>query len=218
MEAEFAPKVYWKPVDVADRLSYLDLTPDVLWDAVLYGQGYAAECTLNDPPSTRGFITWGKTNRMLRDLLIPKGWSQANAQNYATTVHPSGSSAIAVASGDSYTGIPDKRPSTRTDKGPATEQAIAVNQLSFASIPGSGPEWEQRQTWLLLHYLDEESDEVRAELSLPTAISPEGRVGEWQERIILPPPSDGTVGRGATLVDDTPGDSGEIDVPVEKRA
>lgn len=217
MEAEFETKVYSKPVDVADRLSYLDLALDVLWEAVMFGQGYAAECTSHDPPATRGFITWGKTNRMLRDLLVTKGWFQANAQNYATTVHKSGRWAIAVASGDSRTGS-DKSPSTRTEKGPATVQVIAVNQLSFASVPGSDPAWELRRTWLLLYYLEDESDEVRAELSLPAAITPEGHITGWQERIILPLPSDGTIVDRVTRLDGDPEDDGEINVPVEKRA
>ena len=40
-------------------------------------------------------------------------------------------------------------------------------------------------TWLLL--ISRKKDEVCSELSLPRLITAEGRVVEWEERILLPP-------------------------------
>ena len=221
---EIEQEVYWRPVEVADRLGYLGLTPDDLWESVSFGLGYAAECTANDPPAGRGYIAWVKINRMLRDLLIPKGWSKDNAQNYATTVHESGDWAIAVASGDSRTGRRNETPATRTEKGPVTQQVIGANQLSFGNIPGADTQWQRsgsattRRTWLLLHYFDEDADETRAELSLPAAMTQDGFVVEWQTRIILPIPLDDPSIGWSSGIDDGPEDTGDIDIPVEMRA
>ncbi len=219
---DFATKLYQKPVEATDRLNYLGLNADILLQAVEFGLGYLTECTNHDPPSGRGIITWMKTTRMLRDLLIPHGWTKENSQNYATTVHPSKGWAIAVSQGDSRTGNPDMTPATRAEKGPATEKVVSVNQSGFASI-SADPNWRspERQTWILLLYQDEDADEVRAELSLPVVMNPEGYITEWSERIMLSSP-DSRLGAdlnpaalGGGSADD---DSGDIDIPVELKA
>ena len=214
LAVEIESKVYVKQVDVAGRLSDLGLTEDLLLQALLFGFGYAAEGTRHDPANLAGLLIWGKTNRMLGDQLAPKGWTRKNIQNYPTTVHPSGAWAIAVAAGDERTGT-GKTPATRTEKGPVTRRVVDQNQLSFALI---SPEFERprRQTWLLLHRLDEETEELRAELSLPAEMTEDGFVTEWQERIVLSTAS--TSSTPATVADDSPSDRDAIDVPVRKKA
>jgi hypothetical protein len=130
---------------------------------------------------------WGKPMRFLRDRLVPRGWRSENKQNYATVVHPEGHHAITVAAGDAHTGIPDRTPTTRTEKGPVTREAVNGNQLHFGEIVESFRPFVHRQTWLLLHYFDEETDEIRMELALPTDMTADGFVGAWLERIILSP-------------------------------
>lgn len=130
---------------------------------------------------------WGFTVRSLREQLVSEGWHQSDARNYSMVIHPSGTLAIAVAAGDSFTSNPDRNPSTRTDKGPVTKDAIFQNQLTFADISDFPRPFEPIaiQTWLLLHHLSAESNKVTAELSLPAGMAEDGRVVAWRERIML---------------------------------
>ncbi len=118
------------------------------------------------------------------------GWTRSDERNYALVLHPDGVIAINVATGDSGTGRPDAVPSNKAPKGVSTADAISVNQqqleldLPVPDVPDirgdDGP-----LTWfLLLHRAD---GEIRSELSLPSAMSPDGRIIRWQERIILSP-------------------------------
>ena len=196
-------RVYRKPMEAETKLGSLDLDSETLWRAISFGQTYVADATSHDPPSSVGITAWGKTVRMLRDLLAPEGWTAENHQNYPT-VHPSGRLAVAVAAGDEQTGLDS--PETRAPKGIWTTRIIDANrrQLSFAQL---SPEWANpsRQTWILLYYADIQNEELSAELSLPVGMNEEGYVDEWQERIILP--------QLGELDVDIEGED-EIDVPV----
>lgn len=129
---------------------------------------------------TAGVLTWAKTIRFLRDQLVPRGWTIDNSRNYATVVNGPEGYAIAVAAGDSLTGQPDKTPRTRREKGPATREAVSHNQMHFSDVNdefGTRPA-DLAKTWLLLHYLDDEADEIRSELSLPAYVTDDGFVCE----------------------------------------
>ena len=114
--------------------------------------------------------TW-KTDRTTPLLFIPsKRW------------------AIGVAAGDERTGIPEETPSTRSEKGPATREVVSINQFSFAALSADFAKLDAAvimQTWLLMHYRDDEADEIRIELSLPAQMTQDGFVTQWKERIIL---------------------------------
>src|SRR5215510_2670201 len=110
--------------------------------------------------------------------------------NYALVFDPEGSMAINVATGDAGTGRIDAVPSNKAPKGVSTADAISVNQqqleldLPVPNMPHIYGE-DGPMTWfLLLHRSDKE---IRSELSLPSAMSPDGRITRWQERIILSP-------------------------------
>lgn len=183
-------QVYSEPVSAAGKLHELGVREDVLQEAIQSGLQHAFACTRHDPPILPGILAWGKIMRHLRDRLVPGGWEMSNARNYATVIHPQGGFAVAVAAGDANTGRPDLTPSTRTEKGPATRDAVHQNQLTFADVSESFPRPKKepgKQTWLLLHYADEEAEEIRAELSLPVHMGAQGHVTAWRERIILRP-------------------------------
>ena len=212
--------VYLGFAEVDERLNELDLKRAVLLEAVYFGATYAAECTGHDPSSMAGLLLWGKTVRKLRDLLILSGWNASNKGNFPLTVHPGGGWAIGVASGDEYTGIPDETPSTRYDRGPATRRVVHGNQLSFAALSSDFAELDAaltKQTWFLLHYRDEDADEIRIELSLAAEMTPDNFVTRWAERIILTW-ADG----GSPIAHPVPGsgdgpEDEEIDIPVLKK-
>lgn len=219
------PMVHRAPVDNAGRLYDLGLTVEELRECVDWGAGYRANCTLNHPPAAPAFFMWAEIVRALRERLIPQGWARNDARNYSTVVDPASTFAIAVASGDAFTGIEDKTPSTRREKGPATQAAVEQNQLTFEDIDPSFPRVLRvptatttpsgMRTWLLLHYVDARAEEVRSELSLPDFISAEGFVTSWRERIMLPPTP-----FTSPVIADAPADgpTTPIEVPVERRA
>ena len=213
--------IYVRSADVTAQLNELGLKREDLLEAVHFGSTYAAECTRHDPSSMAGTLLWGKTVRKLRDQLILAGWDVSDKRNLPLTVHPSGKWAIGVAAGDEHTGIPDKTPSTRYDRGPATRRVVSINQLSFAALSADFAKLDAaviKQTWFLLHYWDNDTDEIRVELSLPAEMAPDGFVIQWKERIILRGGGDGSAVTHAVR-DDSIGTSADaIDIPVIKKA
>ena len=228
MQADFSPvpmtKVYSRPAEAITRLNELGLTVDLLQQALRSGFAFMADCTSHDPSSTGGFIMWAKTNRSLRDQLIPRGWTRDDPENYPLTVHPEGGWAIAVVQGDPRTGISSETPSTKSVRGSATRSVVSQNQFRMLLIdnrlvpPVSG---RLRQTWLLLWHFDDANELLRGELSLPYHMTQEGFVTEWAERIIFPDRPLNMMGQ-RDPVTPLPPDMGynddEIDVPVRKRA
>ncbi len=173
------------------RLAEFGLTAEVVERVVRRADAEASMCTALDPPIMEGLTRWGRTNRFLREELIPAGWSFDNPRNLPRTIHPSGEFAIVATTGDELTGLAELRPATKYAKGYATAQAVGINEqlaLDFGDFGlGLGDDraagGRDAATWLLLFHADE--DGFRAELSLPNAIV-DGRITGWAERIILP--------------------------------
>jgi hypothetical protein len=179
-------KVLKQEVEVIDRLSSLGLDLNELAQAVTRGLLARSETTPNHPPLYPGFVTWGTTVCALREILFPKGWQRNDDGMYSTVVHPSGSFAIAVATGDEFTGNANANPMTKSPKGPNTRSAVAVNLNQSLLFPEmstiAGNEEDGRLTWILL--ISHDASKVKSELSLP--ISCDGKINGWEERIILP--------------------------------
>lgn len=198
------------------------LTERVLLDAVRYGYEWSSECTDNDPRLISGVLGWGKPLRSLREQLAPHGWTKRHHPSLETVVNPDKSLQIAVAGGNSATGLEGYMPSTRLDKGPLTGLAVAANaQISFPRSvdPGFGnPAALDMNTWLLLFYVDENAHdgagEIRGELSRPDHFTGKKRgfVDSFRPRIRLEPISLAEV---ADAFDDETEE--EIDIPVARR-
>lgn len=148
--------------------------------------------TTNDAANAPGSYRYFAGIRNIRDLLAPKGWEPEKINNLELTVSRSKKVAIMIASGDKLTGIlGNGDPRTRNDKGNQTAKRVDLNarQLSF-----SGDGWELQNnlederwvTWVLLHHVDEISNEMRMEVSLPIYMDEFNHVSQWRERLILP--------------------------------
>jgi hypothetical protein len=175
------------PQHVFSRLADLGLTEADLSEAITRGGLARSECTPNHPPLHAGFVTWSNTVCALREILLPKGWERSDEGNYSTVIHPTGSFAIAVATGDENTGNPNANPMTKSTKGPSTRNAVAVNNYQASLFPDLIPvlpasQSNERLTWLLL--VSQTNGKLKSELSLPTSC--EGKVDGWKERLILP--------------------------------
>ena len=176
---------------VTDRLAGLGLKADFLEFALRGADAEARTYTQLDPPNMQGLARYSRIVRLLREQLLPVGWSYDNPRNLARTVSPDGQVAIIAALGDSATGVADVRPSTRYEKGIAVVEAVSRNFLQLTLPIDLGNEDEPVDadaegvaTWILLYNVTE--SEIRAELSLPDSMV-DGYIDTWLERIILPP-------------------------------
>jgi hypothetical protein len=175
-----------------DRLAEFGLSVELVERVIRRADADASMCTYLDPPIMEGLTRWARTNRYLREELIPLGWQFDNPRNLPRTIHPSREFAIVATTGDDLTGLTgtgtgltDLLPATKYAKGGATAAAVELNgqlTLDFGDFD-FGSAKTSLQTWLLLFRVDDEG--FRVELSLPNAIA-EGRITGWAERIILP--------------------------------
>ena len=185
---------------VADRLAELGLKVEILDFALRGADAEARTYTALDPPNMAGMARYARTVRLLREHLIPLGWTFDNPRNLARTVSPDGRVAIIATLGDAATGVAHVPPSTRYEKGVATVEAVSRNFLQLTlpiDLGAAGfvdTEDVETTTWVLLYNVTEA--EIRAELSLPDSMV-DGYIDTWLERIILPPvPLQPAVGLG----------------------
>jgi hypothetical protein len=175
---------------VADRLAELGLKAEMLEFALRGADAEARMYTPLDPPNMQGMARYSRTVRLLREQLLPFGWSYDNPRNLARTVSPDRQVAIIATLGDAATGVPDVRPSTRYEKGIATVEAVSRNFLQLTlpiDLGDEGPidaDADGMATWMLLYHVTE--SEIRAELSLPDSMV-DGFIDTWVERILLAP-------------------------------
>lgn len=211
--------VYEEPVSVAGRLHALGIDQLTLVESVKEGAAFVLACTKHDALYLPGILGSGKIVRALRDRLIPRGWAYSNPRNYALTTEPGESFAIAVAGGDVSTGS-EETPTTRSEKGPATRDAIYGNlQHQLSEIDPQFPRVDKPltiQTWILLYFIDDHLNELRMELSLPSGMDHDGFVTSWRERIVLPAEPFGAPSKSVDKPKDD-GDQGEVIVEVERR-
>lgn len=202
-----------------DRLEALGLSREILYEAVRAGEAARASCTFNDPPILPGLLAWGRTVRALGELLAPLGWTRRDEGNYSIVEDPRLGIAIAVATGDEATGIPDAVPRTKYPKGPTTAQAVQRNnqQLQLFDEPERNRDSEPTDarvslTWIFL--IARVGAEARCELSLPAEIGDDDRIEGWRERLILDP----IRVNGDSAVSSTLEPTDEINIPVTLRA
>src|SRR4051794_25881041 len=112
----FSTVVFKEPFDVDRELEKLGLKREWLMRAVRASLAARVACTPNHPPSYAGVAGWSEAVRVLREELLPQGFERSNEGNLPFTVSKSGRMAIAVATGDQYTGS-DASPCTKNPKG-----------------------------------------------------------------------------------------------------
>lgn len=201
--------------DVQSRLTQLGLEETRIADVVRRGYIAFISCTVNDPPLFPGFSAWARMVRGLREYLVPQDWERSDDNNYSLVVNPSGTIAIAVATGDEATGCRDATPTTKSSRGTCTIDAVTVNssQLSLFDFPPLPSEvqaaksGDKRLTWILL--VHRSTNEIRCELSLPRSMGDDSRFDSWQERIIL-----GSIPIDSDMIDVLPSTPPQPDVTV----
>ena len=214
MSATFS--VYSEPDDVKARLAAMGLTEEPLLHAAQCWHLSRVSFTANHPPFGVGIASWMEAVAALREGLLPVGWTRSDEKNYALVIHPDGSFAINVATGDAGVGRPSANVSNKAPKGISTADAISVNQvqleldLPVPDMPHVRGD-DGALTWFLL--LHRAATEVRCELSLPSQISPDGRITRWQERIMLP-----SIPLDSAEIEIVAPEGADLDIDVKRKA
>ena len=177
-----------------DRLAKLGLNKEDLWNAVDSGRHYKANLTAHDTTAVRGMGIWNAINRALADLLVPRGWKRIESGNFPLTVHPKNASAIAVLAGNRATGLKTEIPVNGYSLVGKRNIVRAISHNSqvvrpYTHLSSFDPHWgpKPRLTYFLLHYIDRDAQEMRAELSLAVGRL-EDNISEWYERIVFSAP------------------------------
>jgi hypothetical protein len=176
--------------DAAYRLRQLGIVPERLFDALDAGDVAARQADEFSPVTAAGTLRWLESVRMLRQGLVTDGWVLNDDRNSPRAIDPSGRFAVVPVSGTADTGLRDGTPKTANPRGEASSRAVQVNgQLEFSFVAllhdVAADTTDGVTTWFLLYYRSQ-TDELRAELSLPMRISHKGVVDAWRERILLP--------------------------------
>lgn len=181
------------PDDDRDRILHvLQVTTEQLHEAIEVGYIHKSTSTDAEPAGAGSYYVWSKGTAQLRYTLAPFGWTWDSIQNFQRTLREDGRVAIALSSGNAATGLADATPHTRNPKGPTMRTVVEQNQqLSlFDPVTLKAVSYEETpepecETWLLLHFQDPHTKEIRVELSLPTEMSGQ-HISSWRHRILLP--------------------------------
>lgn len=186
---QFQP--YVTAQDAPSVLALLGLDNGVLMDSVRTGVARAQDVTAFHPVTARGYTQWSETVAYLRQELVGRQWAQGDPQNSPRVFSPDGKTSIMVVGGNADTGVSvEKDPRTARRRGPATRAAVQCNGQQMLDVILELPAtWDRQEplTWVLLYHWSKDEPTVRAELSLPAAVTDDGDISRWSHRILLPP-------------------------------
>lgn len=169
------------------ELQALGLTDGLIRDVVIRGETERDSASPNDAPTRGGMCAYFERVLAIRELLAEHGWTADNSKNLCTVVSPCGRHAVAVVTGDRFTGRAEADPQPKYPRGTATAYAVNTAQLNLFGEPEPAPEQIDRCLWFLLVHRVAGVSEVRVELSLPDAICEKGTVTRWTERNPIEP-------------------------------
>ena len=174
------------PLDV--QLQFLGLSKDWLLKVSESLALIPMEITEDDVVGALGLKAYMQAVRTLREVLKPHGWQTYRDCQLELVLSPSQTFCIAVSSGDQFTGLKIGTPKTKYPKGPLTQKRVFSNkQIELFPHLVEKKEISKIPTWFFLYFIDLSSQEVRTELSYPLGTDEQGRISNWEVRIILPP-------------------------------
>ncbi|NIG74063.1 hypothetical protein F3J34_10695 [Klebsiella sp. Ap-873] len=166
---------------------------------------------------------WEEAVAALRESVLSglNGWNYTFNSGLEYTINSELGLSIIVTSGNKDTGVVDGFPKSKNAKGAATEGVISRNLDLFNSEELeeveelSGVAIDSTKTYVFLYYFDLGAQEVRCELSLPSAMSGfngHNKISAWSERILLP-----SVPFSAAVVTPEKEFNEEIDIVVSRK-
>lgn len=221
-----------EPRKVAKRLKELGLSIGLIRGTALAWSRAEAVNSPFEPRNAPGLKGWISGTGFYREHLSLESWDRLDPLGVPISLNRATGISVSATSGSSITGLDcgDQQPTTKNPKGAATVEKVLKNaaQLDmWAMIGTSGavvprpkgkkvPSKDRVLTWLILIYFDAKNQTVRAEVSLPAAISG-GRVRRWVERILVEVPARKPEPEKRGEADDD-NDDDVLDVPVRRRA
>ena len=197
--AEIAP-VGREPeiIPAAEAKTYLasmGIPLEAVYHALKTGEIEASNTSKYAPLTAAGTKRWIAVVEVARRMLDEKeNWVRSDAQNRPIAVSSSKEYTLAFVGGNAETGDPrpEANPKAARRKGPATERAHKIEQLSIVlpeSITGEIERAENVEherprigNWVLLYYRDKE--EIRCEISFPSGVE-DGQFTGWFVRVLL---------------------------------
>ncbi|WP_352286828.1 hypothetical protein [Psychrobacter sp. GW64-MNA-CIBAN-0177] len=183
-----------EPKDDSD-FKKIGLSYEVFAKAVDAGfRAYQREDNDFSTKSAAGYNAWNYVVKELRLKALEHSWGTPFESNGIEGIKSSlRKITIIVNSGNNNTGIKDKEPKPKNQKGSGYNVLMSDNLDLFTSCDDlfdanaiTEESADPNQTWLLLFHIDERKEEIRFELLLPTKI--ENRViSGYKKRIILSP-------------------------------
>lgn len=177
------------PIEVSNELEELALDREGLLGVVEKVVTARNNCTSNDTPAAPGTQAYLTGTRAMRDEYCPRGWEKCEDHGMACIFHRDRKIKVIMVNTDEATGlnVSDRTPKNRNEKGPATDRAVTLNQLSFQGfeVAENIIRMDQQggiQHWFLMVYA--EGDIYRAELSYPETFKG-GFFRAFRKRIIL---------------------------------
>lgn len=180
-----------------DKLQSMGLTVDDFTFAVSRAIYESRRSSPLHPRTSAMSRAWDEIVAALRESVLSssKGWNYTFNNGLEYTINSELGLSIIVTSGNKDTGLVEGFPKSKNAKGSATEDVIFRNLDLFNSEyheeveEFSGNSIDSTQTYVFLYYFDLGAQEVRCELSLPSAMSGfngHNKISAWSERIILP--------------------------------
>ena len=172
------------------RLAGLGLRPEHFTRAETRGDEQRSRCLPVHPRTFPGQVMWAETTAALRTelLALDRGWRLGSSSNYETVFNPELRMEISVLGGDASTGVRGFRaPKAAHPRGPVTSHRISRNFTDQYALPLDGfdpPAPSDLRTWFFL--INARDDTLYSELSAPTYLGADRRIGGWSERILLP--------------------------------
>lgn len=181
------------------RLQQMGLSIPMFHDVLLQAYNARVMQTENSPPAAPGFVMWAEMYKAQRERLCVRGWRKVDRNNISRTMAPDDSFGIINCTGDKATGQPHATPTPKRTRG---EYSIELLRSQLSLFPSNDTKGRDSPTtpmlWICLFRV--QGGTIFCELSRPAAITDEGVVTLWYERILLPTIQPGS---GAPLGDQT---------------
>jgi hypothetical protein len=204
--------------EVIPELDLMELDRDKLIDVCRIASSERALCTKNDV-SGFGLITMqAKMVRGLRDLFCGERWERDETDNQSGIKNPFLKLRVIACNFNHNAAHPVNDPTNLVRKGNATDKKARCNATPWLPWLPDIPTQEGADvtTWVLASYTEDDSDILKAELSLPVTFVG-NQYKRFEKRIILLKGDDGGGPKTISIVPDRNEPTDIIDISINRK-
>lgn len=167
--------------DVDQKLTVLGITAKELRQVALSSAAERNNATQHHPANAPGTFSYMEGTKVLRDLLVQKGWSTDRSHGVEGVMNEEKNITIVFQNVDLACGAKDPRSISAKGEG---SKALVENNAAFL-FDYMEQDYEKNINTLVWFFcVSFQGDEIRAELSLPKLIE-RGKFGVFLERIFI---------------------------------